>query len=270
MADTAHKLTGILRAAAGKKDPKHFTSAVIAAGGASTRMDGNINKLLLDLDGIPVIARTLLSYQSAECIKEIVISASDELAPEIRSICEKYEITKLSKIVSGGETRADSVRNGLEAIDPKADYIAVGDGARCLTTPEIIDKICHEAYLHECAIAAMHAQDTVKIGDKNAFIESTPERKHVWYAQTPQVFKVTVFRAAAQVGADEKIKSTDDSQLVEHIGYPVKLIDCGPENLKITTRFDLICAKAILDARKLDLEEKRDREDGRYEDRSGV
>ena len=90
----------------------------------------------------------------------------------------------------------------------------------------------------------------MKIGDKNAFIVSTTERKRTWLATTPQVFKTNLYRAAAYTALTEKFEGTDDNSLVEHIEYPVKLVDCGRENIKITTPADLYLAEAILRYRR--------------------
>ena len=113
----------------------------------------------------------------------------------------------------------------------------------------MIYKACHGAYLHGGAILAIKAIDTVKIGDKSAFIESTPERKYTWQAQTPQVFKTNAFRAATYVARDEKIEGTDDASLLEHLRIPVKLVEGSRENIKITEPCDIYFAEAILKAR---------------------
>ena len=113
----------------------------------------------------------------------------------------------------------------------------------------MISKTCHGAYLHGGAILAIKAVDTVKVGDKNAFIESTPERKFVWQAQTPQVFKLNAFRAATYVARDENFEGTDDASLLEHLRIPVKLIEGSRENIKITEPCDIYFADAILRAR---------------------
>ncbi len=249
MEGTAHKIADLLRAIAGKPNPKNFTSAVIAAAGDSLRMGGDTPKLFLDLNGLPVGLYSLLTYQQCDCIHEIIVVTKKEFIPVFTKWKEQYALDKLAQITEGSETRADSVRKGLDIISPQAKYVAIADGARALTTPQEIAKVCHAAWQHGCATAARHATDTVKIGDKNAFIDQTPDRKQVWHAQTPQVFRVAVYRAAAYVAVDEGIKSTDDNQLVEHIGNPVKLVECSDENLKITTPFDMICARALLTAR---------------------
>ena len=114
----------------------------------------------------------------------------------------------------------------------------------------MIYKVCHGAYLHEAAILAIKAIDTIKLGDKNAFIDITTDRKHTWQAQTPQVFKTNAFRAATYIARDEKYEGTDDASLFEHIRIPVKLVEGSRENIKITEPFDIMFAEAILRSRK--------------------
>lgn len=244
-----NKIAGILRSIAGKPHPKYFTSAVIAAAGSSVRMGGNKTKQLLDLDGLPVIVRTLLAYEAAECIHEIVVVAKEDECSLYAGFKEKYKITKLTQIVPGGITRQDSTRLGSDVVDKRAKFIAIADGARCLITPDEINKVCHAAYQWGAATAAVRATDTIKVADKSGFIDYTPERKYTWQAQTPQIFRINAYRAATYACHDEGFETTDDNQLAEHIHIPVKLVECSKENIKITEPNDLIYAKTILQDR---------------------
>ena len=246
--DTPHKIAEVIRAIAGKMDKKYFTSAIILAAGSSTRMNGG-SKQFLFLNGLPVVARTVIEFDKSDCIDEIVIVAKKDEIPLYDTFAEKYSVKKPLKVVEGGETRQESARLGSDAVNPKSKFVAIHDAARCLITEEMIYKVCHGAYLHEAAILAIKAVDTVKIGDKNAFIESTTERKHTWQAQTPQVFKTNAFRAATYIARDEKHEGTDDASLLEHIRIPVKLVEGSRENIKITEPFDILFAESILRAR---------------------
>ncbi len=248
--DLPHKIAELLRAIGGKTEKKYFTSAVILAGGSSLRMGKDESKQFISLCGMPIVARTLLEFQKSELIDEIILVAKETELERYDGFAEKYGITKSFKVVKGGDTRQDSARMGLDAVDKKSKFIAIHDAARCLITPEMIYKVCHGAYLHGGAILAVKAVDTVKIGDKNAFIESTPERKLTWLAQTPQVFAVNAFRAGAYVAYDEGLEGTDDASLLEHIQVPVKLIEGSRENIKVTEPIDLYIAEAILKARE--------------------
>ncbi len=244
----AHKVAEVLRAVSGKTDKKYYTSAIILAAGSSTRMGGE-SKQFIELCGLPVVARTAIQFDASDCIDEIIIVCKKEELPLYYGFAEKYGIKKPFKTVEGGETRQESARFGSDAVNDKSKFVAIHDAARCLITEEMIYKVCHGAYLHENAILAVKAVDTVKIGDKSAFIDSTPERKFTWQAQTPQVFKTNAFRASAYVARDEKIEGTDDASLLEHIHIPVKLVEGSRENIKVTEPLDIKIAEAILACR---------------------
>jgi len=253
--DTAHKVAEVFRAIAGKAEKKYFTSAIILAAGSSTRMNGQ-SKQFLCLDGIPVVARTVIEFDRSACIDEIIIVAKKDEISLYDGFSERYGIEKPLKVVEGGETRQESARFGSDAVNAKAKFVAIHDAARCLITQDMINKVCHGAYLHEAAILAIKSADTVKIGDKNAFIESTTDRKITWQAQTPQVFKTNAFRAAAYVARDEKFEGTDDASLLEHIRIPVKLVEGSKENIKITEQVDIYFAQAVLVARANDIKDE--------------
>lgn len=246
--DTSHKVAEVLRAFIGKSENKHYTSAVILAAGSSTRMGGD-SKQFLELDGIPIVARTVLEFERSEFINEMIIVSKKDEIEKYDGFAEAYGIKKPFKVIEGGETRQISARNGVDAVNGKSKFIAIHDAARCLITQEMIAKVCHAAYLHDAAILAIKAVDTVKLGDKNAFIEETTCRKLTWQAQTPQVFKTNAFRAAAYIARDEKIEGTDDASLLEHIRIPVKLVEGSKENIKITEPMDIYFAEAILRSR---------------------
>lgn len=250
--DRPHKIAQAVRAF-GRGERTKSTSAVILAAGASTRMRDSMSttKQFYELDSIPVVARTVMQFDATECISEIIIVAKDDEVHLYEGFSEKYGISKPLKVIIGGKTRQDSARHGLDNLSKGAKYICIHDAARCLVTPEMITKVCRGAYLHGAATLAIKATDTVKIGDSNKYITSTPERQNTWQAQTPQVFPVNAYRAASYVAKDEGFEATDDCMLLEHIKIPVKLIEGSRENIKITEPCDLIFARAVLESRKL-------------------
>ena len=251
------KIINLFRAANGTSD-KHFTSAIIAAAGLSTRFGEN--KQAVSILDVPVLIHTLRAYDAADCIDEIIIVTKKEDIELWQAQCELFSIKKVTKIIEGGATRQESVLNGFEAINDKAKYVAIADGARCLTTPLNINDVCFAAYKHKAATAAHKATDTVKIARSGRFIESTPDRDTIWLAQTPQVFKASLYRAAAYTALQEKVSVTDDNSLVEFIGHPIYLVECGANNIKITTKDDIIIAESILKKRKdedIDKERKK-------------
>lgn len=234
---------------AGKPRKPKFVSAVILAGGNSTRMGCDVSKQWLTLDGIPVIARTLLTFEKCELINEIVLVAKADELERYKTLKEQYAISKLSATVAGGEDRSASARNGFFAISDKATFVAIHDGARCLVTTDEIERVCRAAFTSDAAIAAVPVTDTVKIAASNRFVEKTVDRSTVWLAQTPQVFGTTLYHAATAIAERDKITVTDDSSLVEHIVHPVKIVECSPDNIKLTVPEDLSRARAILERR---------------------
>ena len=250
MANTTSKIVELIRVVIGKPAIKNFTSGVILAAGSSTRMGADKKKQFIEIDGIPVVARTLLEFEKADCIHEIIVVAREDEIDLYADFPEKYNLTKPLKVIAGGETRQESARFGSDCVSDKCKFICIHDAARCLITADLIDKACHGAYLYGNAALAIKATDTVKIIEKNHFIESTPERKYAYMAQTPQVFTMNAYRAAAYIARDEKIEATDDCMLLEHLEIPVKLIDGSRENIKITEPCDILFAEAILKARK--------------------
>ena len=251
------KIINLFRAINGTSN-KHYTSAIIAAAGLSTRFGEN--KQAVSILDVPVLIHTLRAYDAADCIDEIIIVTKKEDIELWQKQCELFSIKKVTKIIEGGATRQESVLNGFEAINDKAKFVAIADGARCLTTPLNINDVCFAAYEHKAATAAHKATDTVKIARSGRFIESTPDRDTIWLAQTPQVFKVSLYRAAAYTALQEKVSVTDDNSLVEFIGHPIYLVECGANNIKITTKDDVIIAESILKKRKdedIDKERKK-------------
>ncbi|MBE6577835.1 MAG: 2-C-methyl-D-erythritol 4-phosphate cytidylyltransferase [Ruminococcaceae bacterium] len=240
------KIAAVLRAISGSPHPKNFTSAVIVAAGLSERFGGKVTKQMTNVCGEPLLMHTVRAYEEADCIHEIIIVAKSVEIPVWQELVKKYDFKKVRAIVKGGHTRQISVLNGFEAIDTRAKYVAIADGARCLTTPDIINSVCRSAYKYKAATAAHRSTDTVKIADKKGFIDTTADRDTVWMAQTPQAFKVRLYRAAAYTALKKDIEVTDDNSLVESVGHPIRLVECGAQNIKITTREDLAVAEGIL------------------------
>lgn len=231
------------------KARQHRCAALVAAAGSSNRM-GGVNKLMEPLDGIPVLARTLMALEQASRVDEIIIATREEDLVEISQLCKVYGISKCSKVVRGGESRAHSVM--LAALETSSDveFLAVQDGARPLVTPELIDRVIEKAEKCNAAAPAIPVKDTVKIVSENGAVKETPDRSVMRAVQTPQVFQADLLKAALQSALEAEIPITDDCSAVERLGKVVFLVDGDEENLKITTPVDLILAEAILRARE--------------------
>ena len=250
MSNTTAKIVELIKAARSLRFIKNYTSGVILAAGSSTRMGDGSRKQFIMLGEMPVVARTVIEFEKAKSIDEIIIVAKEDEIDLYSAFPEKYNLTKPLRVIAGGSTRQESARFGSDCVSDKCKFICIHDGARCLITADLIDKACEGAYVYENAALAIKATDTVKIIENNHYIESTPDRALAYLAQTPQVFKLNAYRAAAYIARDEEFEATDDCMLLEHIGIPVKLIDGSRENLKITEPSDIYFAKAILQARK--------------------
>lgn len=230
------------------KRTRPYCAAIIAAAGSSVRYGGE-NKLMQELGGMPVLARTLLAVDRAGSIDEIVIAArEDELLPYAQ-LCKTFGIQKPVKVVLGGATRTESVlRAALEASEG-ATLLAVQDGARPLVTSALIDDAVAAAQRYHAAAPAVPVTDTIKVAH-DGIVESTPERSTLFAVQTPQVFDAELLKAALQDALRADAALTDDCSAVERFGKEVHLTAGDRENIKITTPLDLTIAEAILQRRE--------------------
>lgn len=220
------------------------TVAMILAAGSSSRM--GFPKQTAALGAQTVLARTLSAFEAAACIDGILLVARPADKPLFADICQTGDVRKLLCICNGGDTRQQSAENGLRALPPDCDFLVVHDGARPLVTPELIEKAVAAAKEHGAAAVAVPVKDTIKVADPNGFIASTPDRRTLWQVQTPQVFRLTAYRQALAAALRDGCDFTDDCQLFEHCGLPVKLIEGSYTNIKITTPEDLKIAGALL------------------------
>jgi 2-C-methyl-D-erythritol 4-phosphate cytidylyltransferase len=209
-------------------------------------MGADRNKLLLQVRSKPLIAWTLLAAEAASSISWIGIVSQPPDWDDFKSIIADLKLKKTIVFIPGGSTRQESVYNGLQALPTNAGQVLIHDGARCLATPELFNA-CSEAILH-CSglIAAVPIKDTIKVVDDNDIIKSTPERKQLWAAQTPQGFDVKLLKQCHAEGVRQGWEVTDDAALFEKCGIEVRIVPGEETNLKITTPQDLAIAEFIL------------------------
>ena len=250
MSNIFTKIADLARALSGKPPMPPKTAAIILAAGSSTRMGGDTPKQLIELMDKPVMIHSLLAFEQADYISEIILVSPNGDEREYRALAKEYGIKKVSAVVGGGDTRNKSAANGFKKVSPDTKFVAVHDAARCLVTPEIIDRVCMAAVKYNAATAATRCTDTVKISGKNKFVDHTENRDHVWLAQTPQVFLCDLYRAASYIAEESHLNPTDDNSLIENVGHKVRLVECGKYNMKITTPEDLVVAGAILKSRE--------------------
>lgn len=226
-----------------------FVSAVIVSAGNSTRM-GGINKQFLELDGAPVIVNTITAFQNSHLVDEIVIVTRECDIDKIKNLVSKYNFTKVSAVVCGGETRQLSVYNGVVQTSTDTQVVAIHDGARPLVSDRVITETIKTA--SECGAAAtgVKVKDTVKVVDDNDNIIDTPDRAYMRFIQTPQVFNKKLYLDAVKTVENSK-DFTDDCMLIEAYGKTVKFVDGDYENIKITTPEDIELAESYLKRRRM-------------------
>ena len=223
---------------------------LIPAAGSGKRMGANRNKLLLQVRSKPLIAWTLLAAEAASSISWIGIVSQPPDWDDFKSIIADLKLKKTIALIPGGATRQESVYNGLQALPINAGQVLIHDGARCLVTPNLFDA-CSDAILH-CSglIAAIPVKDTIKVVDDNGIITSTPQRKQLRAAQTPQGFDVNLLKHCHAEGVRQGWEVTDDAALFEKCGLEVRIVSGEETNLKITTPQDLAIAEFILSHRE--------------------
>ena len=225
-------------------------SAILAAGGSGTRFGGEINKVYLPLGGQTVIEASLDKLLNHPLIAEvIVVYRKEDEAVLMPILAEKGTGSAVPLLaVPGGETRRDSVRRGLALVS--SGRVLVHDAARPFWDPAWIDALAEALDEVPGASAAVPSPDTVKITDERGRVVMTTERSRTWLVQTPQVFKTELYRACAYVALKDRITVTDDASVAEHAGFKVTPVDCGRENIKITSPLDFTIAEAIIAERE--------------------
>jgi 2-C-methyl-D-erythritol 4-phosphate cytidylyltransferase len=226
-----------------------FVHLLIAAAGSGRRMGAEGNKLLLEVEGRPVLAWTLQAALATPVIRWIGIVGQPVDAEPIAAIVAAAQPDRPVAWILGGETRQESVSRGLAALPADADGVLIHDGARCLVEPELLVRCAAAVQAGQAVIAATPVTDTIKQVDGAGTITATPDRAGLWAAQTPQGFPVERLRQAHARAAAEGWSVTDDAALFELLGWPVQVLQAPPSNIKLTTPFDLTIAAAVLAAR---------------------
>ena len=232
------KVTGAAR----KVLPLKNCGAVIVAAGSAARM-GGIDKVMAELNGEPMIARTVRAFQECACIRSIVVVTRPDLIMAVTKLCR--DMDKVTAVVAGGATRQESVGLGLNALPRGTALAAVHDGARPLVSAAVIDRTVRAAHAFGAAAPAIPVKDTVKITE-GGFVVSTPDRNTLRAVQTPQVFDFDILRGALKKAAEDGAAVTDDCSAVERIGVKVRLVEGEERNMKITTPPDLTAARRLL------------------------
>lgn len=219
--------------------------AIIAAAGSGQRFASAQPKQFIDLLGKPLIVHTLERFEACPVIDAIVLVVSDDGRDEFARVRGDYELKKLVSIVTGGDTRARSVSNGLDVIDAStADVVAVHDGARPLVTVDEITRTVEKASETGAACLVAEVTDTIKEVEGGA-ISRTIDRSGLRRALTPQAFRYEVLKRAVEA-SDLGEAITDECYMVERLGVLIALVEGSARNIKITRPEDLVLAEAFL------------------------
>jgi len=221
--------------------PEH---AVIVAGGKGTRIRSTIPKQFLELKGKPILMHTIQAFldYSPELNLVLVLPADD--FDRWEKLCEQYHFRPAMKLITGGETRFQSVRNGLDAL-PEEGLVAIHDGVRPLVSTDIIGASFRLAAVHGSAIAAVRLKESIRATDQDT--TKAVDRSRFRLIQTPQTFQCSLIKAAYRVR--EEPSMTDDASVAEHAGHRISLFEGSYENIKVTTPEDLVVAEALLQSR---------------------
>jgi 2-C-methyl-D-erythritol 4-phosphate cytidylyltransferase len=223
-----------------------MNAAVIVAGGVSRRMGGAVNKLLLELEGLPVLGHTWRRFDSAPGIDEIVIVNSEMDDGELQSLASQLSLKKPWHRAASGAERQDSVWNGLQSVAVACELVAIQDGARPCTSLDTIAATLEAASVTGAAVAASKVTDTLKEAGTNNQIACTIDREKLWAVQTPQVFRRGIIVRALEAVRDQGLNITDDTAACELIGQPVRLVASDTPNPKVTTPSDLPLIASLL------------------------
>lgn len=223
--------------------PLRPCGAIIVAAGNASRM-GGIDKVMAELNGEPIIQRTVRAFQQSDVIREIVVVTRPDLILPIMELCAGFE--KVTAVVAGGATRADSVHAGMNALRGKTGLVAVQDGARPLITWQVIDRTVRAANTYGAAAPAVPVKDTIKTV-QGGMVSDTPDRNKLQAVQTPQVFDYDLLRGALKKAKEDGATITDDCSAVERLGMSVKIVEGDERNLKVTTPLDLRIAQLLLE-----------------------
>jgi len=226
-----------------------MVSAIIVAAGKGIRMEGMMRKQYLDLSGRPVLAHSIMTFDSCSLVDEIFLV----IPREDVEYCQKKIISLLDlknhiNLVHGGDKRQDSVYNGLKAITKNTETVVIHDGVRPFIQPEDLKECILVSKKYDACILGTPASDTLKRVNKSDIIETTLSRENIWLAETPQAFKYDLILNAHETARRDGYVGTDDASLVERMGKDVKIINGGRFNIKITKKEDLVLAKAMFDA----------------------
>ncbi|MFE8698576.1 2-C-methyl-D-erythritol 4-phosphate cytidylyltransferase [Cytobacillus sp. FJAT-53684] len=221
---------------------------IIPAAGQGKRMEAGKNKVLLELNDLPILIHTLNVFQMDKACDGILLAINPEEEEEMKMLLEENQITKILAFVPGGKERQYSIHNALKQVK-KDGIVLVHDAARPFVDKELFRPLIEAAENKGAAIFAVPVKDTIKkaAGD---IVAETVERTSLWAVQTPQAFRISILKEAYQKAEEEDFLGTDDASLVERLGQEVVIVKGNYDNIKLTTPEDLYFAEAIIRKRE--------------------
>ena len=223
-----------------------MATAIFPAAGQSRRMHSSTNKNFLELDGQLILVHTLLKFSKSDKIDRLIVAAAVDEVEVVKEMLNDTEGLKPFQVVVGGSERQYSIANALAVLPNDCDVVLIHDAARPLVSVETIDAVVEAAKTYGGAIAAMPEKNTIKVIDDEDFVIDTPPRAKLVSVQTPQGFKREIIMQAYEQAERDNFLGTDDSSLVERLGYKVKIVKSDYKNIKITTPEDILIAEAFL------------------------
>ncbi len=219
------------------------TTAIIAAGGIGKRFNSTLPKQFILLAGKPIIVHTLEVFENSSVIDEIIVVCVKDYLNYCHELVKKFGLQKVKKIIVGADERQSSIYNAVKNIDD-ANFICVHDAARPFVKDNLITETIIQCKNNDGCICALNVHDTIKVC--NDYVEKTLPREKIFLAQTPQTFKAEILKMVYEKAMMENFFGTDDSSLLEHYGYKIKVIAGNAENFKITEPLDLLLAESLL------------------------
>lgn len=226
-------------------EPDPVCSAIVVAAGKGTRMASDVKKQFLPLLGRPVLAHTLEAIGKSELVKEILLVVSEEDLLTAKDIVASSDCDKVTMIISGGKSRAESVSKGIAQVCDDCEIVLIHDGVRPCVKASLIDRCIVNAMEHGASAVGVKEKNTVKRINKNGFIEETVNREELVEMQTPQCFRKEIIKKAYE---EFDSSATDDCALVEKQGVKIHITEGSYANIKLTTREDLLMLSALIDA----------------------
>jgi len=218
--------------------------ALIVAGGKGTRIKSKLPKQFLELNGLPILIHTINAFfRYSENVKVILVLPEDDFETWA-ALCKKHNFTKKLILQKGGDTRFQSVKNGLEKIEGDG-LVAIHDGVRPLVSEDIIGASFRLAAVHQSAVAAVRLKESIRMTDQDN--TKAMDRSRFRLIQTPQTFEISLIKKAYQIKDDPSL--TDDASVAERSGHTISLFEGSYDNIKITTQEDLVVAEALMNTK---------------------